>query len=292
MADFGRRGFRLDQPQRRTDLETHARSFLTGFNLAVTRWRDPHAALRELDEAERGFAYEGAGMYAGLRDFLTAGRAGALRRLLDGPGDRYTHLVHVGAGWLLTPMRVAALPRLPSTPLLRWLAIDGSGFGEVYFGGVRALLRRACGHPTEVWQARLAGCGRALWFVESAYPQGVAEVVERAPAAARPHLWSGVGLAAAYAGAVGDDDREELLRLAGEHHPHLLQGVVFAAGARVRAGVTPEHTERACVQLLGVTAREAAHWTEETSVDLSAYSHVGAFLEWKKRLRDRLTAPR
>ncbi|MDX8037075.1 DUF1702 family protein [Lentzea sp. BCCO 10_0856] len=290
MADFSRRGFRTDSPEQRAILEGHARNFLAGFNLAVSRWRDPHGALATIPDEERGFAYEGAGMFAGLLDLGTAGRARALSRLLAGPGDGYAHLVHVGAGWLFTVARVSAVVRLPRTPLLRWLAIDGSGFGEAYFGGVRALLRRAHRTPSPVWQARLAGCGRALWFIESGRPDGVADVIGRTPPDARPHLWCGAGLAAAYAGAVDDTGRERLAELAGEHRTHLLQGVVFAAGARVRAGIVPAHTRSACAQLIGVSAEEAAGWTDETSADLTATSDVHAYLEWKARLRNRIAS--
>lgn len=290
MADFSRRGFRTDSPEQRALLEGHARNFLEGFNLAVSRWRDPHEALATIADSERGFAYEGAGMFAGLLDLATAGRARALSRLLSGPGDGYAHLVHVGAGWLFTVARVPAVVRMPSTPLLRWLAVDGSGFGEAYFGGTRALLRRAHHAPSPVWQARLAGCGRALWFIESARPEGVADVIGRTPPPARPHLWCGAGLAAAYAGAVDDTGREELAELAGGHHLHLLQGVVFAAGARVRAGIVPAHTRTACAQLIGVTAEEAAGWTDEMSADLTETRDVHAYLEWKARLRNRIAS--
>lgn len=286
MADFSRRGFRVDRPAQRAELEAHARNFLLGFNLATTHWRAPHAALSEVDAEERGFAYEGAGMFAGVLDLVTAGRARALARLLAGPGSDYVHLVHVGAGWLFTVVGVTAT-RVPATPLLGWLALDGSGFGEVYFGGVAALRRRAARRPGPTWEARLAGCGRALWFVQSADPDGVAEVVAGAPEPARPHLWSGVGLAAAYAGAVDEEGRERLVRAAAGYGAHLRQGVVFAAGARVRADVVPGHTEAACRQLLGVGAAEAARWADEAAADLGASRAVAAYLTWKARLRDR-----
>ncbi|OKI35450.1 hypothetical protein A6A25_23520 [Saccharothrix sp. CB00851] len=286
MADFSRRGFRTDLPAQRAVLEGHARSFLTGFNLAVRSWREPHEPLSRVDGEERGFAYEGAAMFAGLLDLATAGRARALDRLLAGPGDAYAHLVHVGAGWLFTAARVPVLPRLPGTPLLRWLAVDGSGFGEVYFGGTRALLRRAARTPGAVWRARLAGCGRALWFAQSACPSGVADVIGRTPPVARPHLWSGVGLAAAYAGAADEAARTEMLDLVGRHRAHFAQGVVFAAGARVRSGIVPRHTRDACAQVLGLTAEEAARWADDACADLLDSPDVQAYLEWKARLRE------
>jgi hypothetical protein len=285
LADFDRRGFRTDRPDERELLEGHARSFLTGFNLVVSNWRAPHTVLREVVAEERGFAYEGAGMFAGLLDMVTAGRARALDRLLAGPGDDYVHLVHVGAGWLLTAVRVPVVVRMPRAPLLKWLALDGSGFGEVYFGGKRALHRRARQAPGPVWEARLAGGGRALWFAESADPQSVAAVIADMPPAARPALWSGVGLAAAYAGAVGDEGRACLAALAGEYLPHLAQGVVFAAAARERSAVVPVHTERACGQLIGVSSGQCRRWADTTSADLLRHHDVSAYLEWKSRLR-------
>ncbi|MEU7489592.1 DUF1702 family protein [Streptomyces sp. NPDC042319] len=292
MADFSHQRFRTDCSAARAILERHARSFLLGFDLAVAHWRAPHEVLREVPDEERGFAYEGAGMFAGLVDLGSAGRANALARLLAGEGDCYAHLVHVGAGWLFTMARLPALVRLPGTPLLRWLAADGCGFGEVYFGGLRALRRRAGQRPSPRWEARLAGNGRALWFVECADPAGIAAVIEATPAAARPHLWSGVGLAAAYAGAVDDAGRQQLVSAAGAtHQPFFLQGVTFAAGARVRAGVVPDYTERACTQLLGVDAARAAQWTDQMSADLLTSREIGAYREWKARLR-RLLADR
>ncbi|MBW4722493.1 DUF1702 family protein [Saccharothrix obliqua] len=293
MADFGARGFRTDRPVARAVLEEHARMFLTGFNIGAAHWRAPHAELAgRVPDAERGFAYEGAGMFAGLLDLATAGRARAVRRLLAGPGHAYTHLVHVGAGWLLSPLRVTAVPRVPATPLLRWLAVDGAGFGEVYFGGTPALVRRAHRRPDPRWEARLAGCGRALWFAESADVAGVAAVVDRAAPAARPHLWAGVGLAVAYAGAADDAAFDALEQAVGPHFAHFGQGVVFAAAARHRSGVVPAHTERAVARFLGVGVAETADWSEAAARGLTDAPDLLAFLRWKARLRATVDARR
>ncbi|MGH3427563.1 MAG: DUF1702 family protein, partial [Mycobacteriales bacterium] len=99
-VDFGNLGFRLDRPAAREVLETISRSHVTGFNLASSRWHDIHEAMAEIPEDQRGVSYEGAALYASLLDLFTAGRTKALDRLLAGPGDRYFHLIHVGAGWL------------------------------------------------------------------------------------------------------------------------------------------------------------------------------------------------
>jgi len=298
MADPARRGFRLDRPPAGAALEAHARSFLTGFNLALAHQRDVHEALTTVAGPERGFAYEGAGMCARLLDIGTAGLAGALPRLLDGPGRRYVHLVHVGAGWGLTPARIPIPVRLPRTPLLRWLAVDGAGFGETYFGGLPALRRRTRRQPSppgpqrwqspQRWQTRISGCGRALWFVEAADPDGVAGRIAEQPPPAQPWLWSGVGLAAGYAGAIDADGLHRLAGLAADAFPYFAQGVVFAAAARVISGVVPEHTELACRIVLGVEPDAARQWSDEAAGGLTNSSEVAAYAEWRARLRRRL----
>ncbi|MEU4620106.1 DUF1702 family protein [Actinoplanes sp. NPDC023801] len=289
MADFERRGFNLRRPAARAVLEGHARSFLIGYNLAARHWRDRHDVLAEVPADERGFAYEGAGMYAAQRDLLTGGAAGALRGLLDGPGAQYVHLVHVGAGWTVAPLRLP-LPRIPDTPLMRWLALDGDGFGRTFFGGL-TFVSRQCARTTGAgagrWAATVAGVGRALWFVHSADVQAAAGTIRQQPEAARPHLWSGIGLAAGYAGATSVMELRRLLAAAAEHRAHLRQGVTFAAGARVRAGIVPGHTEVACRELLGVDAATAAEWTDIAARGLTGAPDLSSYLEWRARLRRR-----
>lgn len=309
MADFARRGFRLDRPESRAILETHARSFLTGFNLAAAPSRrqgrkphrnrnvhaDLHEALGAVPEPERGFAYEGAGMFARLTDLATGGATGSMRRLLSGPGARYVHLVHVGAGWGLAATRLPVTVPVPGTPLLRWLALDGAGFAETYFGGVKALHRRCTRRPQpdtragagrEVrWQTRVSGCGRALWFVESASPQGLNQRIAEQPAAARPWLWSGVGLAAGYAGAVSAAELGDLGQAAGSAWPYFAQGVVFAVAARVLSGHVPAHTGLASRTVLGVGPEVAATWSDVAADGLTDRRDVDAYGQWRCRLR-------
>jgi enediyne biosynthesis protein E3 len=287
LADFSRRGFRVDCPAARMKLEDHARSFLEGFNAAVTRWRDPHDALAEFPPYERGFAYEGAAMHAALRDLGTCGQAHALEKLLRGRGDDYIHLIHVGYGWALGPLRVPTPVKKPPTPLLRWLALDGAGFAETYFGGLAALRRRCRRDPTEAWQVRVAGSGRALWFAESADVSGVAATIESVPPSARPHLWSGIGLACCYAGCADEANLRELVDASGRLWPDFAQGAMFAIAARSRANIVPPHTERACRFLFSVDPQVVADWTDEAALGLTESSQVGAYIEWKARLRRR-----
>ncbi|GAA5115544.1 DUF1702 family protein [Haloechinothrix salitolerans] len=289
LADFARRGFRLDRPRDRAVLETHARSFLTGFNLAARHWRDPHPALATVPDPERGFAYEGAGMYAAVRGLARLGESTAFRRLCAGPGDAYIHLIHVGYGWAggLAPLPINTVP---STPLLRWLALDGAGFARVYFGGLRALDRLWHRAPSGRRDAALSGAGRALWFLESASPAGVASVIGNAPGHARGELWAGVGLACCYAGCADTAALDQLTETSGKHWPSFGQGALFACAARARAGDVPEHTERACAHLLGIDSAEAERWTDVAAAGLTESADVAAYTEWRSRLRGAVAA--
>ncbi|MFC6094791.1 DUF1702 family protein [Saccharothrix lopnurensis] len=294
MADFAGRGFRLDRPAEREVLERHARWFLTGFNTAVRHWRDPHPALAEVPAAERGFAYEGAGMHAALRDRLTPWPTGALDRLLSGPGDRYAHLISVGYGWAVAPATTVLrlplpAPRPPSAqPLLRCLALDGAGFAETYFGGLAALRRRARRPGSPRWEAVLAGSGRALWFAESADVDGVAAVIGSLPEPARPHVWAGVGLASCYAGCADAAALDRLRAAAGPHRWHLGQGALFAVAARDRSGIVPDHTSAAAAHLFGTDPATARRWTDEAADGLTGSADLSAYAEWKARLRERV----
>lgn len=114
MADFAVRGFAVHRTDSRAILERHARAFLLGFNTVVAgpdivtardRLTDPEWVAEE----ERGFAFEGAGMAGALLDILTPSRTRRVRALLDGPGARYPHLIHVGTGgrWRTRGFRAA-----------------------------------------------------------------------------------------------------------------------------------------------------------------------------------------
>ncbi|TCO59660.1 DUF1702 family protein [Actinocrispum wychmicini] len=286
MADFARRGFRVDRPRPRAELERHARSFLSGYNLAIAHWPDVHEALGTVPAEERGFAYEGAAMYAGQRDLVSVRRSAALTALLAESGQDYIHLIHVGLGWALSPLRLPLRVRTPVTPLLRWLALDGAGFADVFFGGRRTLARRArrAGRdPARL--ARLAGSGRAMWFLTSADPVETHELLEHAPVAAQAALWSGVGLAATYAGGADESELDTLRIRAGDHWSHLAQGVVFGATARTRAGVVPAHTALACARLASITPETAATWAHEATHGLTERRDVQAYQEWRTRIR-------
>jgi hypothetical protein len=301
MVDFRRRGFRADRPVERARLEAAGAAFVAGFNQVV---RDGvggvHGALALHAPEHRGFAYEGAGMACGMLDLASAGRARCLRRLLDGPGEAYVHLVHVGAGWALVRLPWRAVRPLGAAgqldPLLRWLALDGRGFARGFFGGARAVERAggAGRHPDGCGPAcgiGYQGLGRSLWFIEAAEVEAIADRIGTLPARHRGDAWSGVALAACYAGGLDRQGLERLLALSGTCRPDLAQGAAFAAEAWRRAGAVPDHAGLAIGAIAGAGPGEAARWTVQAAEGLDGPGATAAsYQRWRARIRARATA--
>lgn len=290
-ATFARRGFRAAEPAAQQHLEAIGYAFLQGYNNALDIG-DPVALAGPLDvvDAElRGFAYEGAAMALALLDLLVPWRRDRLKRFLEGPGAPHVYMAHVGAGWALARLRrpLGALP-VGTDPLLRWLALDGYGFHEGYFHPARTIERRTVPFHLNGYERRVfdQGLGRSLWFVQGADPARIAAAVSPFGEDRASDLWSGIGLACAYAGGA---NAEVLATLAGDWLPFLAQGAAFAAEARERAGNPASHTEVACRALCGITAADAAAVTQEALHELHGAQPLPAYEAWRQRIRRRFS---
>ena len=286
-----RRGFRCDLPHVRERLESIGASFVMGYHAALSDPRGEAIArvLMAVDEELRGFAYEGAGMGLTLLDGLTPWRRDRFARFLAGPGAPHAYMVHVGAGW--AHARLGSNPRRIARsydPLLRWLVFDGWGFHDGYFHWQRSLSRHVVPSRLHDYAARAydQGLGRAAWFVNGADPVRAVEAVAGFAPGRQADLWSGIGLAAAYAGGATDESLEVLHRLAGRHSAALAQGASFAAQARRRADNATAHTGRACAVLCGESAERAAEATTEALRDLPRDGVVPAYESWRGRVRE------
>jgi len=287
-ALFARRGFVVTSHVRRARLELIGGTFIDGYNAWLAGKLG--YALSSLMPGLHGFAVEGAAMAAALLDHLTPWNRRRLARLLEErPEHRY--MIHVGAGWAAARLRRSLRRAVASRhPVLGWLVADGWGFHQAYFSprrwatGQRALPARAGYLARAVDQ----GIGRALWFVAGAHPDRVAEHVAKFAAVRRPDLWSGVGLAATYAGG---DSRKELARLvglAGELRPHLVQGAAFAAAARVVAGNVTVWTDETAQAIAGRSAAELARVSLAHEPTPPVPSSGDAYEGWRARVREEL----
>jgi hypothetical protein len=291
---FERRGFAAATPAIRERLESVGTTFLAGYHHALEESR-PVPLARRLDEVDverRGWAYEGAAMALALLDRLTPWRRDRVGPFLAGPADPHLYMAHVGIGWALARLRRRVEPALVRLdPLLGWLAVDGYGFHEGYFRWRRHLAPGAASPPLRGYAARVfdQGLGRSLWFVRGADVEAIATTIEDLEPARHADLYSGVGLACAYAGGADADHVEALRVRAGAARGHLAQGAAFAAQARRRAGNPAPHTETACRILCDRPADAAAAVTDAALDGLAADGATPAYEVWRERIRARLS---
>src|SRR5215831_7522654 len=266
-ASAARRGFDIPDQAMRARLDAVGITFIRGYNTALEARTldDLGATLDSIDLEWRGFAYEGAAMALALLDYFTPGSSDKLGRFLRGPGDRHRYMVHIGAGWAIArvPLRTGSAFR-QLDPMLKWLAIDGLGFHEGYFHWSKYCTGTEAGKRPAGYGARAfdQGLGRSLWFVKGGDVGAISQSISKFSEARLADLWSGIGLACAYAGAVPFDHLNELKTTAGRYGTSLAQGAAFAAKARERAGNQTAHTENACQIFCRTSASGAAAITD------------------------------
>lgn len=293
-----KRGFR------RTILTTHhesiGRFFLQGYHdaLDVVPPIQLYKQLRTIGPRYQGFAFEGAAMAFWLLDSLSLLRRDRWSHFLQDTKEVHPYVVHVGAGWSLA--RLPWYRRNPERavrhldPFLRWLVIDGFGFHEGYFRAskwihnpVRRPILSDYGN-----RAFDQGLGRSLWFVEGADATEITRTIRSFDLNRQPDLWSGVGLACAYAGQASVPELESLMVSAQSNLAHLRQGVTFGAEARVRGEISDEHTERTCEVVCGMSAESAAALTQMAKADVESASESHGLPQyelWRRRVRESLS---
>jgi len=287
-ADLATRGFAATTADKRARLEAIGRRFIDGYNASLSDNLD--SELEEGDPDLGGFAVEGAAMACALLDYLTPWRRDRWARLLANRPE-HVYLIHVGAGSATARLH-GSLRRAVARrdPLLGWLVADGWGFHQTYFHPERWATGRARRPLRDGYLARAVdqGVGRALWFVAGADPDRAASHVERFAPDRRADLWSGIGLAATYAGGCAAADLAALVTLARDCRAPLAQGAAFAATARGVAGNTTAFVDRAARALSGRGSTEL--WKLAKVCEPPAPHRVLGhdYERWRTRLREAL----
>lgn len=300
---FAERGFPVEPSESTRRLEAVPRAVVCGFEWGMEDRGPAETELRlSLVDAEvRGFAYEGATMACVIRDVMGP-RGHRTRDLLEGGGRPHIFLNYIGIGFAMArlprPLWKKAMPRLSGAeyyPAMSWLAVDGYGFDRAYFDTARWVGEQRVppayaweGNPGYFPRAADQGVGRALWFVHGGHAGHVAAAVARFASHRRADLWSGVGLAAAFAGGSAPAALAALREDAGEYRCHLAQGSVFAAKARHHAGHVPEHTRAATRLLAGIDVEAAAELADDCAVTEAESGDLPAYELWRRRVRERL----
>ena len=297
-AGFRARGFYEGDSEVRERLEQIGRTFIRGYNGALNA-NSLEALTIELEKVDlemRGFAFEGAAMALALLDHLTPWNKRRLKRFLHGRGAGHVYMVHVGAGWAIArlPWLRRGWQRWLGTldPLLRWLALDGYGFHEGYFHPQTYIRNRHSPHGLSGYATRVfdQGIGRSLWFVDCADLSRIQKTIALFDEPRHADLWSGVGLAAAYAGGIHQSRLEELRKASGVFSSQLAQGAAFAAAARQFASNPARHTDIACHVFCGLSAEGSARVTQNAMIDLpSDHRGTPAYEVWRQLIQTQFT---
>jgi enediyne biosynthesis protein E3 len=297
---FAKRGFAPAEPVAQRRLEETGTTFLYGMGLALQSSGPSEftGALDDIERQLRGFAYEGAAMGVAIGDAMTPWPRRQSTALATGAGAKHKYMLQVGIGWAMARLPKMLWSRIVSDdPLLRWLALDGFGFHQAYFSTERFVRRHETIRLTPPWpdpsgyapRALDQGVGRALWFVCGADVERAAAQIGGFAPERQADLWSGLGLAATYAGYVDTASLETLWKLAGEYRPDVAQGSAFAAKARLLADLVTPHTVEAVRVFCGVGVVEAAGLTDQTLAGLPADSaEAPAFEVWRRRTQEAL----
>lgn len=250
-ALFSYRGFSPAASARQAALEHIGSTFLEGYNCAV-RTCDMEAvagAARAFDTQDCGFFFEGAAMGFAILDILAPRRLQLFAQFIRGVGRPHIYMAYVGAGLAFARTSQRLQWRLgPLDPMLAPLMVDGFGFHAGYFHHRWSVecQARPRGLRTGDYASFDQGLGRAIWFVAGADVERAAAMVHAFQEQRWPDLWSGVGLAATYAGSVEAGMITQLRQNARALWAHVAQGSAFAVTARARAATPAAHSDMAC----------------------------------------------
>ncbi|MFH8385315.1 DUF1702 family protein [Kitasatospora sp. NPDC018058] len=302
-VSFSGRGFPVEPSARTRKLEAVPQAVVTGFEWGIED-RDLATTERRLslvDPEVRGFAYEGATMACAIRDVMGP-KGHRTRDLLRGGGERHIFLNYIGIGFAMAklprPTWKKVVPDLTEPryyPAMSWLCVDGYGFDRAYFDTERWVGEQRLDTPYP-WdgdahyfqRAFDQGVGRALWFIHGGHVGDVSAAVRAFATGRQSDLWSGVGLAATFAGGATAADLAALREEAGQDRYHLAQGAVFAAKARHHAGFVPEHSRAAAEAFTGLSVEAVALLADDTAA-AAAEAGVGpAYEVWRRNVRERL----
>jgi hypothetical protein len=285
------RGFRCQTKNQEVRFNAVGSAFVSGYHAALEEGLSAALAkkLNALELERRGFAFEGAAMALTLLDCLTPWRCDRFRRFFNGAAEPHMYMAHVGVGWVWArwPFGFRRMQR-QLDPLLQWLAFDGWGFHEGFFhwrqySSGRVPPRRLTGYEE---RAFYQGLGRSWWFVDGGDPELIANSLEMFAPERRADMWSGIGLAATYAGMLDVQGLRLLANMAGPYRPYICQGATFAAKARQRAGNSTPYTDLATRTLSGISAGEAALLCDSTLENLPLNLPEPAYEIWRRRIQD------
>lgn len=246
-----------------------------------------YARLEHVTPELRGIAYEGAGMGLAFLDGLLPTR-NRLAHFVNGPGAHYRALMYIGAG-LVQPRLPRSTRRYLATidPFHRWYVMDGYGFYEGFFNWEKTI-RDTRGSSFDGYAARAydQGLGRSLWFSTGANVERIVATVATFPEARQPDLWSGLGLACAYAAGVMDRAAiTTLVDAAGPYAPDLATGAAVASTFRGNSGQPAPHTDLACDVIWNQPSHQVAALACDCDQRRTETTGPDSYRIWRENIR-------
>ncbi|HJP77497.1 MAG TPA: DUF1702 family protein [Pseudonocardiaceae bacterium] len=298
---FAGRGFPVTPTAATGRLETVPQAVVCGFEWGIEApklW-EIERRLAMIEPEQRGFGYEGATMAFTILDVMPGGRRDRTSELLLGPGAPHIFLAYIGIGFAMArlprPLWAKVLPDLDGCryhPTMSWLAVDGYGFDRAYFDTTKWVDQQYRpepypwqGNPDYFLRAVDQGIGRALWFINGGDPGKVADAVAKFDAERQPDLWSGVGLAATFAGGTTAEGLTRLRASSGEHAAELGLGSIFAIKARTYSDHVPDHTHTAASVLTGHSIDDALALADRTEAAAEPGNPAPAYELWRANIR-------
>ena len=124
-----------------------------------------------------------------------------------------------------------------------------------------------------------------MWFASGARAELATQMLAAFPMERQAALWSGIGLAATYAGGASSSELQDLLSAAGEHRDEIALGAAFAAKARCRAGNLTDNANLACGVFCQMDARSAAAVTDRCLEAIGPHHHSGSYAQWRESIK-------
>lgn len=271
-ANFKVRGFK-EGTEAQPRLELVAKTVVNGYNVAVENGLndDLKAITKTLDKELVGFFNEGVGMGLYTLDLFSLTNKKRFWDFIKGTGSKHEYMAYIGAGLACGVFKRPFEKFMDKAcPMSGCLVLDGIGFYYAMFKTKRTLDRKFVPKIVQnnsFYQERYDnGIGRAVWFYAAGEPERIAHTIQGFRPERRGAIWSGIGLAATYAGGVNHDKLLFLKELADEHEIMLAQGSFLATHTRHRAGNPhlDDQTEKILIGKRGLECHNFANQIRQT----------------------------
>jgi enediyne biosynthesis protein E3 len=278
-ASFKSRGFEQGH-EAQPRLELVAKTVVHGYNVAIENgWsEDLQVNTSQVKDELVGFFHEGIGMGLYVLDVCSLFNKNRFWKFVKGWGHKHEYMSYIGAGLASGVFNLPIEDFLKTAcPTSGCLILDGLGFYNAYFKSRKTLQGFYIPDYIKANDFFLErydnGIGRAIWFYNSGEPHLIAYTVSTFPSYRRAAIWSGIGLAATYAGGIGEDKLRLLKTLSGEHAIMLAQGSVLATHTRHRAGNPHQHDTTEQI-LIGKSSIECHLFATEAKNDLQERRYI------------------